>query len=561
MKLINNKYPIKIIIWSFLMFFLAVWGGIDNFSPVPFAGAWEGSLNFYLNVSDAKSWLMNELDHILLTTRALTWLDIRFFGGIAILLIVLCYFFLALSAVIFAYILRQKNKNKFDKEDYTLLAFLFAWLYLFMQSENYIWGHNIHTILINFLPLLTFVLLAGLKINEHSTFFFKSLLILFLSALSALTNISGLLVFPITSMYYLLIKKNIRWAILYAFFACLMFYFYLNFGTIAESSPGRIGLVLNEPLDFSHFFLTYLGNPFWHLIHLNKIGKTIALLSGILFLILFLIASFNEIKSSRKSQVDIAILFFIFFYICSVASITFGRFENGIDQALVGRYTTHAIFGWSALFLIYSPYLKNKIKKPSKGFIWLSYTLIFLMTLNQSKAMRLHNEISNKNLAGLAIVMGVNDQKLIENSVWHSSVEDIEIARNSKERGIGFVNVFPFSQVGKEVLFESNYQECDSVLQSNNVVENDSQYNFFTGIFNSTEKKEIPKFLFVYDKSEKLIGYALAGNLFKKDITTSKYGFKGYYLSQDDPDMIKIMSLNPKCQKIISLKKVRIKQS
>jgi len=555
MKLNNNKHPIKIIIWSFLMLLLAVWGGVDNFSPVPFAGAWEGSLNFFLNASDAKSWLMNDLDHILLTTRVLTWIDIRFFGGVAILLIVLCYFFLFLSAIIFTYILKKKNNNKnFDRDDYSLIAILFAWLFLYMQSENYIWGHNIHTILINFLPLLAFVLLAGLKITERSTFYFKNLLILFLSALSALTNISGLLLPPIISIYYLLVKKNIRWAILYAFFACLMFYFYLNFGTIAESSPGRIGLVFNEPFDFAHFFLTYLGNPFWHLIHLNKIGKTIAPLSGILFLVLFLMASFNEFKRSNKNQVDIAILFFIFFYICTVASITFGRFENGIDQALVGRYTTHAIFGWSALFLIYSPYLKNKIKKPSKGFIWLSYTLIFLMTLNQSKAMRLHNEISNKNLAGLAIAMGVNDQKLIENSVWHSSVEDIEIARKSKERGIGFVNIYPFSEIGKKLPLNHDYKSCNMTIQSNILVESDNRYNFFTGIFSLEDIKKMPQFIYVYNDLEEIIGYGLAGKVYDAQQKSKKYGVKGYFFNKHHSHNISILSNELQCLSKVKLK-------
>jgi hypothetical protein len=265
-------------------------------------------------------------------------------------------------------------------------------------------------------------------------------------------------------------------------------------------------------------------------------------------------ASFNEFKRSNKNQVDIAILFFIFFYICTVASITFGRFENGIDQALVGRYTTHAIFGWSALFLIYSPYLKNKIKKPSKGFIWLSYTLIFLMTLNQSKAMRLHNEISNKNLAGLAIAMGVNDQKLIENSVWHSSVEDIEIARKSKERGIGFVNIYPFSEIGKKLPLNHDYKSCNMTIQSNILVESDNRYNFFTGIISLEDIKKMPQFIYVYNDLEEIIGYGLAGKVYDAQQKSKKNGFKGYFLNKNYTHNISILSTELQCLSKVKLK-------
>ena len=528
----------------------AVWASIDNFSLVPFAGSWEGGLGFYLKIisGDYSVWLTNVLDHIFILGELLTWLDFRFFGGISVSIIILAFSLFSLSAILFCLLLKEINYAHKNRNAYiSLSAILFAWIFLYMQAENMLNGWSFHNIAINFFSVLTFFLLYKNQTNSNN--FYYKIAVIFICLLSSLTVISGLLLSPIVFIYIFFFGKEKKWSIAFILLTIISFYFYLKFGTeVVGKNSSRISLILGQPLDYLKFLLTYIGNPFWHLIHLNKFGKNFALLMGLIYLVLFFNSFIKEICKKKHSQINLALLFFIIFSIFFACSVSYGRFENGIDQALVGRYSTQAIFSWAALFVLYSPYFVNQIKRPNKFFYSYSFLLIFLMSLNQTKALRFHNEISNINLAGLAISMGVSDQKLIEDSVWHSAHRVIEITREAKEKKIGFINFYPYNQIGKPFPFFSNVKSCNVKLQNNYLLENDNRYNFFTGDFYDVQNKKIPKFLYLFDESRNIIGYALTGKISKLEKSGSNYGFKGYYLNRAEERSIYVMSLFPKCQ-------------
>jgi hypothetical protein len=551
----TNKFQKFVFFWSVLMVFFSVWGAISSYSLIPFADQWANFYGFYLNVSDGayQAWLNLELDHMIILSRALYWIDFKFFGGLSIFLIFLSYLLTFLSALIFAVLIKKSISQKFlSYGNYWILFFVFPWLFLYMQSQNLIWGYNIHFILINLLPLLVFSLLylshIGVNVNTN-----KSIAIV-IGALSVLCAISGLLVLPIMLLYFIFLDKNKRWIIILLPLIILTWFFYLHFGTLSHESVGNFEFILSNPFEAINFFLLYLGAPFWHLIHLNMFGKIAASLFGLIFVILFCFGIYRELKKKNRSALNVSMLFFIIFIILSAIAITFGRSKNGLDQALVGRYTTQPIFAWASMLVIYAKDLASFYENKSRNFFYSLLLLIFLMTLNQTKALRLHNYIEPRDIAGLAIAMGVNDKKLIEGSVWSPSEYTLEIAKRGKDPAIGYFGIYPFSEIGKKVTFDNNYRSCNTILKSVNLVESDYQYSFFTGVFSAEDIEKIPKFIYVYNGSREVIGYALSGKVLDIEKFSKNYGFKGYFLNKKFNDEIYIMSLEPKCQNTINLK-------
>lgn len=534
----HKKYPVKILMWSLLMVLSAIWAAIDNFSLVPFAGSWEGGLGFYLKVisGDTSVWFTNVLDHIFIIGELLTWIDFKFFGGVAISIVTLTYFLFFSSAIIFCLFLKELIYTSKSKAEYlSLSAIVFAWIFLYMQAENMLNGWSFHNVAINFISILTFFLLYKNETDPNSIIY--KLAIIFLSLLASLTTISGVLLAPIIFLYLLFFSKDRKWSLVFIALILLSFYFYIKFGSeVVGKNSSRVALILHQPLDYLKFLFTYIGNPFWHLIHLNKVGKNIAFIMGVIFLVLSTRAFVQEIHKKNLSQLNLSLLFFIIFSVCFACSVTYGRFENGIDQALVGRYSTQAIFSWAALFVLYSPFIIKRMKESNYIFYVLSFFLIFFMSLNQTKALRFHNEISNINLAGLAITMGVYDKNLIENSVWHPVSDVIEISRKGKNNNVGYVNFYPYSEVDKSIDLPKKFTSCQIAFDENYLVENDNRYYYISGALriNTDINKAPSKILYLLDKPGKnIIGYVLTR---KKHIFNNHYNFffKGYYKNLGD---------------------------
>jgi hypothetical protein len=543
----TNKFQKFVFFWSVLMVFFSVWGAISSYSLIPFADQWANFYGFYLNVSDGayQAWLNLELDHMIILSRALYWIDFKFFGGLSIFLILLSYLLTFLSALIFAVLIKKSISQKFlSYGNYWIIFFVFPWLFLYMQSQNLIWGYNIHFILINLLPLLVFSLLylshIGVNVNTN-----KSIAIV-IGALSVLCAISGLLVLPIMLLYFIFLDKNKRWIIILLPLIILTWFFYLHFGTLGHESVGNFEFILSNPFEAINFFLLYLGAPFWHLIHLNMFGKIAASLFGLIFVILFCFGIYRELKKKNRSALNVSMLFFIIFIILSAIAITFGRSKNGLDQALVGRYTTQPIFAWASMMVIYAKDLASFYENKSRNFFYSLLLLIFLMTLNQSKALRLHNYIEPRDLAGLAIAMEVNDKKLIEGSVWSESEYTIDIARRAKAARIGYFELFPFNRIGKTVTAPKILPQCEGSLGNYLPINTDVKYNRIEGeIYNKLENKA-PSFVYIISPDDKVVGYALAGKLNKNEDSKLGYGYKGYveknvkkfYLVGEKPDCI-----------------------
>jgi hypothetical protein len=169
------------------------------------------------------------------------------------------------------------------------------------------------------------------------------------------------------------------------------------------------------------------------------------------------------------------------------------------------------------------------------------------MSLNQTKALRFHNEILNINLAGLAITMGVYDKDLIENSVWHSARDVIEITKKAKDNRIGFVNFYPYNRVNKDVSSQIFYS-CNIRLIENHVLKDDERANFFSGLF-STQPRQIPRLVYVFNNYNKIVGYALVGkvNIISSSQIYKGLGFKGYYFNRSDDSPIYLKNVESTC--------------
>ena len=89
-KNLNRVIPNSIGAYVIFMVFIAIFGGAYLYSPIPYWDMWGGYLDFFLRVNngDYGVWWSQHNEHRIILSRLLFWLDLKWFGGVSIFLIV-----------------------------------------------------------------------------------------------------------------------------------------------------------------------------------------------------------------------------------------------------------------------------------------------------------------------------------------------------------------------------------------------------------------------------------------------------------------------------------------
>jgi hypothetical protein len=114
--IVSKKNNINFIfcVISVLYIGLAVFGGIQHYSPVPHWDMWDGYLAFYAKAlsGDWSVWWAQHNEHRILIARLFFWMDLAWFHGTGLFLIIINYVLVALGCLTFRLAINEKTNSK-----------------------------------------------------------------------------------------------------------------------------------------------------------------------------------------------------------------------------------------------------------------------------------------------------------------------------------------------------------------------------------------------------------------------------------------------------------------
>jgi hypothetical protein len=416
----SKMLTILFALFAVTMVGLAVAGAFISFSSVPFSDMWDGTLQFYSQVQggDYSVWWSQHNEHRIILARLLFWLDLHYFGGRNIFLIVMNYFLLACLATVFCLFARTvSDKDENANKPVAFCLFLVSWVFLWIQSENILWAFQSQFFLAQLLPLLAFFCFAKATVGDGKLLFSLALL---LGVASAGTMANGVLVLPLLFVYSVLMRQSMMKSMLCLLFSfvTISLYFHGYIKPVKHSSPFLT--LRDHPLGVFQYVLNYLGSPFYYLARGGAaFGKVAAVLSSTFLIVGSFFLFVKQCRKKDKSPFVFALVLFIAYIVLTAIITAGGRFLFGLDQAFASRYTTPALMAYAALFIVFRSRfctLNSKVMQVLFSVVLLA--LCFLMMTQQLKALQPHNYIlEDRKVAALAFSLRIKDDEYLSRIV------------------------------------------------------------------------------------------------------------------------------------------------
>jgi len=370
---------------------LSIIGVLRVYSPIPLGDEWKGYLGFYADLLDGKysAWFTQFGLHRLILPRVLFWLDIKYFDGRFVFLIVANLVILCgVIAILIAYLRRLKSENC---TQFIIGAVISIMAVSWLQEPNLTGGFNgAQYFMAILLPLVAFYCLALAQEQRH--FFWLALLAGFASAW---TMANGILVLPLLATLALCIRfKPARIAML-AIASVATVALYFDFFSNERPSVLRTywSTLTGDPIGAAQYALAFLGNPFFCVVSYPlaalqyifllvagaeyasrpafgedglgdypiafTIGLYIAQAAGAVLIAAAAIAARRWFVSAREATRG-TLLAFLFFIIFTAVACAAARLDNGVGYAVQLRYTTPALLAWIALIVLGAPSFNSR---------------------------------------------------------------------------------------------------------------------------------------------------------------------------------------------------------
>lgn len=551
----KNDFIFHLFLITAVAFFgLAIFGGIQNYSPVPYWDMWDGYINFFVKVSegDWSVWWAQHNEHRILLARLLFWLDIKWFGGTSLFLIVVNYIFLGLICSIFYVFLKEKCPPYYR----FVGLFLIIWLSSWSQYENLTWGFQSQFFLAQLLPLSAFYMLyqATIKVEAGNGYFFAACLF---GLMSLGTMANGVLALPLLALYAAATRLGLKRILIFVSLALLGFLVYFS-NYQADPHHGSLLIALKEnPIGLMQYVLIYIGSPFSTISTDLKVGIIVAQLAGGGLIVGSAYFMWQSLRNIKQSYLELSMLCFILYVGGTAFGTAGGRLALGLEQALSSRYATPALMAWAAFFVILAPCLIRMAGR-NRHKLWIPILAVSLIILPvQLKSLNSKtNDLFEREISALAVELRIKDQQQIANiypsaeailaMTERATATDISIFGNPLIKDV-------HEQIGLRFKNPSLLQRnCEGNIDALFPIDDNDKYIQINGWIFDMEKKSVPKSLYIVDNNSVVVGYALTGkprpDVGKAvDSSAVNSGFKGYMLAKSQGLSVKLVDQEDGC--------------
>jgi len=510
---------------------------------------WNGYLDFYVKVENGnwKAWFAQHNEHRTIFSNILFYIDIHYFGGTNVFLMVTNVILMSLLALLLINIINdlfQSNKQKYYNIKLLLYFISIVMMFSWIQEENIIWGFQSQFFAAYLFPLLAFYLLMKSSLKKNNILFIASIVA---GVISVGTMANGVLALPILFILSLLLRENIFKSVLILLVTSIVLYLYFH----DYKSPGGHGSIsdtlVHHPKDFFKYLFSYLGGIFYYLSNENKFVPQLA---GIFLLLSSFLFTYLVLSRKNINKFYFVGLAFLLYYGGTAFGTAGGRALFGIDQAFSGRYMTPSLIAWSLLFILYAHYFRDKekmIKLISIIFIVISIILIGY----QKKVFQYpENEIFNKKIAALSLEMGIRDEPYIK-KIFPFIDWVIDISKDPIQKNLSIFGYEDIRDVSLKMGTSINHLPKNSLighLDNVSIIKEDNKALRLNGWIYDSDLNSIPSQLFVVNDKKKIIGCILTGfNRIDVKIAINKKayksGFVGYIINTNLKDKIFLVDL------------------
>ena len=555
-KLQKPNYAI-ISLWScaFAYVILAIIGAVRYYSIVPLGDTYALSeFSRLIADGDFTSFWEQYNEHRIVLTRILFWLDNVAFGSTNIFLICANYL-CAFSAFVVFFLYAKENLEK--REANIVGALILILVFFWSQQENLTWEFQSKFFLAQLLPLLAFYLLHRSHQTNSVRLFIAACCVGVLS-LGGMAN--GILALPLLTLLALALRMKPKFIISCAILSALALSAYFHNYHANPRHGSMINALLYDPMGLFKFITSYLGNP------LRYFGRTVPGIAGFFMIIssAYLVLDFIR-NPKRYSSLQLSLLAFVIYVEITAAGTAGGRLIFGIGQSFTGRYTTPTLMAWSALLIIFAPYLATKKFRQKISYLSILAVILPIALLpKQLEALKSHRkENFERTIAALAIKMGVKDEQSISVVCPGTEVSlVVNSLKTATESNWGIFGKALYRDAAQSIGTQEPEYPTDTCLgnvEEVSRIANDTRYFRIKGWLFDDHESSIPKSIRILDTSGEVVGYALTGQR-RKEIAerigkkaAMKSGFSGFFLAKALHDKVILKGLNPDCELEIPL--------
>ncbi len=547
------------------MIFLAIVGGFNQYSPIPFGDMWDGTLDSYIDLTSGnlgELWSQHN-EHRIVLARLLFVLDLGLFGGKQIFLYIINYALVFLSIYIFRQILIERIAPDFPKLWINFATlFLAGWLFFWSQENNLTWGFQSQFFLAQILPLSAFYFLH--KSKDHPLKSKEFILACLFGVLSAGTMANGILALPLLVLGAVICGFDVKRISILAVLSIVTVGAYLHNYHSPVGHGSLFETLKDNPLGMLLFTSIYAGSPFGYGIMPVLSAVYVACFAGAALISLSALKVWHVFAERKTRTLEIALLLFILYVGCSAFITAGGRLSLfGKESALSSRYSTPSLMIWAALFCLYAPTVFSwfKMKKwvPQIGlgviFAFGVWMLNLQMNALQSKA-GIHRVWD---LAGLALELGIDDEEYIK-SIYPSSAAALHLAKKSSDHDISIFGLRAYKGLREQLGQKSSaiaVKGCAGAIDRFDQLPKDKGYVRIHGWLFDSDAGNPPKHLEILNASDQVIGFAFSGDN-RPDLITAidenagQAGYQGYVASSALGQTLKIRERNTrKKEKIV----------
>ena len=419
-------------------------GMINSYTPVPFWDMWGGTLGFYIAHRDGELsiWWSQHNEHRIVLSRILFWLDYELFSGNSVFLFVINAVLACISTALFYLFSRDLLAAHFPEQGqhlqvplWVFTALICAWLFQWMQDQNFAWAFQSQFFLAQLVPLVAFYLLSrAINAGDRQRGWFIAACVAGVASAGTMAN--GILALPLMTLYALAIHQpRARVGVLAVISLLTVFLYFFDYASPFSHGAGEQS-ALAQPLLWIHYAFLYLGTPFYMLFGEDNAGLTAALIATSVMAVVsitFLTVTLRDLWIRRHpvgaaQAITLALVFYVIYLVGTAFGTGSGRLIFGVSQALQPRYTTPALMAWSAVFVLLLPLLFQRWRAARWALIPAGAGLMLLMVTLQWQALEpRHDQVFAHNMAGLALELDIRDETQI-NTIYEMSDGLINVA-------------------------------------------------------------------------------------------------------------------------------------
>lgn len=460
----QNKFLGFITIFYVVSVFI---GAYRYYSPFPVGDMWDGYIGFYLKVieGDYSAWWAQHNEHRIILSKVFFYLDLKYFGGLSLLLIPLNLILLLLCWSLLLFYSRVLLEHKIKSfELFYFICLMTVFSFSWKQDENIVWAFQSQFWFAYLLPLVAFLLLSLSEMQRKQHLQYYALSCLF-GVLSIGSMANGIFALPVMVLQSYFLKKKPRYTFFLLMLTVFVSWLYLNSYQVPQHNHSAYENIKNFKMEVIVFFIEYLGSPL----------KSVYGSFGLGMLHLFLIYKVaGKLWKEKSNPIYLSIAAFIVYYLCSAFVIAAARVDIGIAAALVGRYTTPSIMSFFLVLILYVHFTPRHIKYINKRNITI-VAVLMLGTQARTIIKNVNKIHDGQKYEAMQLALGL-----------YPDAEVQKVADMAAKKYISIFNVRPYvkkrGMLGRNVDTSACFKE-EFIHASENQYESKSQLSQYDDIY------------------------------------------------------------------------------